>query len=257
YRVKEVHDIYCSKLQENLDVFAQDYYWSKSWAGTSFEQFLFWQQLIEDELEDTNNNEINLIDRDVLGAADSIYNKDIETIKDLSMTTQTVEWEESEWTIPMLSFTIKFNSDVRYILFRDLLIDDEPVSGSIGGKVAGEIKFYNVPFYIISRAVRSETSGIVQQIISFEPFYEWMCGDIGKKYPAPHWRIETVVKSTISGEVSYSTGGIQTIADDWTLNVVSDENNNHWYYGQLSLEQTIGCVFTSSYYLEKVQMERE
>ncbi|MBQ0045425.1 MAG: hypothetical protein KBS35_00850, partial [Mycoplasma sp.] len=34
YRVKEVHDIYCSKLQENLDVFAQDYYWSKSWAGT-------------------------------------------------------------------------------------------------------------------------------------------------------------------------------------------------------------------------------
>lgn len=252
----DINQIYCAQLQRNLDTFTQDYYWSKSWTGIGFEQLLFWEKLLHDELGPDAKIYNGQPDRIIAGPANAVYTKDVELISHLSMSTQNILWESKTWTIPLLSFTLKFSSDVHSILLSEKQLDDDQLSGSVGGKVNGEISFYNVPFYIRSRSVLSEITSITNQVISFEPFYEWMSGQI-ESAPSIHWQIKTVVNSTINGEITYTTGTVQRITDDWIINVTADEKNPSWEYEELSLEKTIGCVFTNSYYLEKVRIGKE
>lgn len=250
YGIKEIHHLYVDQLDQDITTFIQDYMWSKSRKGFSFEQYLFWRQLIKDDFGPFLTPS-NSADREVVGPAKDYYERDIETISSLSMTKETCSlgsW--TGWIIPRLSFTLNFESYID-----DVTIDLRPYlddgHGYIDGTVSGEIAFHNVPFYCILRNVEVKEEGkkpIVYRVISFEPFYELMEAE-GSDY----WRIQTSVYSSLSGEITYSLGISQRVADDWRLNVLADNNTPDWKYGDLSLSETIGIVFTTSYYLDQIQ----
>lgn len=258
----KANEVYMEQLDRNLDTFVQDYMWSKSWSGLSFEQFLFWQLLITDieqshniDFDDPNTDpELEKVDRVVVGPSQDWYETDVEIIQDLEYTPDSVVWNNEEWRVAMLSFTLKFQSYVQPVIVSDAETREKQVSGYVDGEIAGEISFYNVPFYVRNRTIWSQYSELVTQVISVEPFYEWMTGDSSISKPAPDWKIRTLIKSNISGELVYVSGTTERVANDWTLNVESDKNNPSWKYGVLSLEENIGCLFCSSFYLEHVQI---
>lgn len=258
-KIHDLNNIYFNQLQENLETFVQDYFWSKSWTGVSFEQFLFWEKLVNDTLDPYTNNIQNNddVDRIILGPVSDYYHEDIEIIKDVSMTAETVTWKNQEWKIPLLSFTLQFDSTVLPVFFREPAFGEEMLSGTVSGRVNGSVSFYNVPFYIAARTVMGQQTEIQNQVISFEPFFEWMSNDGSVSKPVPDWKIKTVVNSTLTGEITYITGATQRVADDWIINVEANPQHPDWQYENLSLSNTIGCVFTNSYYLEKVQVEVE
>lgn len=249
----EINEDYAATIIETPEVFVQDYMWGKCWSGFAFEQFLFWEQLLPYEHVEPRG------DKDVLGAAKLIYSRDIETISNLIINKQEVTWNGVKWTFPTLSFTLDFLSEIRDIVFQDYYYEGELYSGSVNGYVSGTMKFYNVPFYIIPRTVATEDTVITYEVLSFEPFYEWMCGterEIEPEKPLS-WIIDLSVYSSISGQVTYSSGLTERIADDWRLIVSSDPDNPSWKYNNLTLRETVGMVFSSSYYLERVQLQRE
>ena len=251
----EAHDLYVQKITEDPSVFVHDYMWSKSWTGISFEQYLFWQKLYKYE----SNSNGDDVDRTVLGPAKDFYSEDMETISNLEITTQKVKWKhngkEEEWNIPLLSFTLHFDSDIKQITLQDPLFSETIESCQVTGTVSGDISFYNVPFYLTLRIVQFQESKITSRVLSIEPFYEWMAKTEPVEPENNTWQIKTVVNSVLSGEVIYTTGLTQRIADDWTLNVTANHDSPQWVYEDLSLEETIGRVFSSSYYLEKIQVK--
>lgn len=262
-----VHDIneeYMNQLNKNLDTFVQDYMWSKSWSGLSFEQFLFWQKLVEDveyeqhiEFDDPVPKPKENVDRVVVGPVQDWYKKDVELISHLEYTPCCVNWNGVEWHVAILSFTLKFESDILPVRVSESEAAEQKVNGYVDGKVSGEITFYNVPFYVRARTFWSQSSDLVNQTKSVEPFYEWMSGADEETFdkPVPNWQIKTLVKSSIAGEIEFASGVVQRIANDWTINIAADNEHPEWKYGNLSLSETIGCIFSGSYFLEQVQIK--
>ncbi len=247
----EINEDYAKTIVENPEVFVQDYLWGKCWSGFAFEQFLFWQELIPGIRPLPSRNKY------IIGSPKLIYTSDIEVINNLSIVDKKVVWDDVEWSVPLLSFTISFESKIKDIVFQDYYFEGLTYTGTINGFVSGKVEFLNVPFYIIPRTVTSEESGISLEVLSFEPFFEWMVGtESGIEEKVQPWQIITSTYSSISGQVSYDFGITQRIADDWRLNVTSNQDTTPWKYDMLTLEETIGRVFSTSYYLEQVQLDR-
>ncbi|XQP55900.1 MAG: hypothetical protein ACOQNY_00680 [Mycoplasmoidaceae bacterium] len=254
YSPNELHHIYLRKLTEDVNVFIQDYFWSKSWDGAAFDQFAFWRKLLLDQLLKTNNTSSNGVDKTIFGPAKNYYTKDYETISNLKLekVLPDIKWGGQEWKVPFLSFTIKFRSNVKsmYIDLHELI--ETGGYAAVSGYVTGEINFYNVPFYIIIRTVQTYDSDrpITERVISFEPFFEIMSGEV----PTPEkWQIRTNINSTISGEVSYDYSTVERIAADWLVNKTANNEEPDWTYDELSLHETIGCLFCSPFYLELIR----
>lgn len=247
-----INEDYANQLKVSPETFVQDYLWSKSWTGFAFEQFLFWQELLPEKIEPPED-----ADKLIVAPPKEIYSKDNEVISNLVIEWQTAQWHDNLWTFPTLSFTLKYESVIHDIILQDYYFGEEQISGYINGTTSGTIKFLHVPFYVILRTVKSEKLDVTTQVICFEPFYEWMAGIEPDMVPVEPWRIETVSNSQVNGEVTFTTGLTQRIADDWTLNVVSDQDSPEWKYLDLSLENTIGCVFATPYYLSEMQVEEE
>lgn len=254
--IHTINEMYADKLKENPETFIEDYLWSKSWTGFAFEQFLFWEKLLPNKPEQISNE----ADKVIVASPKEIYNKDVEVISNLNVKFETATWNEVKWTFPILSFTLKYDSIIHDIVLQEYYFGEEQISGYINGTTSGTIEFFNVPFYVIPRTIRSEKLDVTTQVICFEPFYEWMAGKTSEDIPdepVNPWKITTVTNSQVNGEISFNTGLTQRIADDWTLNVESDETNPEWKYADLSLEITIGRVFETPYYLSGLQVEEE
>lgn len=251
--VHTLNEIYSDQLKIEPETFVQDYLWSKSTTGFAFEQFLFWRELLQERWEEPTD-----ADKLIIASPNEIYSSDEEVISHLEISYQTANWNGEDWTFPTLSFTLTFNSVIHEVMLKDYYFGEEQISGYINGTTSGSIKFLHVPFYVIPRTIKSYVHDVTTQIICFEPFFEWMAGiqtDIDKEVEP--WRIETVCNSQVNGEVIFTTGLTQRIADDWTLNVVSDQDNPVWKYADLTLEKTIGRVFETPYYLSKMQVGNE
>lgn len=255
YTANELHGLYLEKLEEDVDIFAEDYFWSKSWDGAAFDQFAFWRKLLLDELLQTNNTPSNGVDKIIFGPAKNYYTKDYETISNLKLekVVEGVQWKTETWNVPLLSFTIKFRSNVRsmYVDLHELI--ETGGFAAVSGYVTGEINFYNVPFYIIIRTIQTydtEERPITERVISFEPFFEMMSGEIET---GERWQIITNVNSTITGEVTYDYSTVERIAADWLVYKIANNEEPDWTYDELSLHETIGCLFCSPFYLELVR----
>lgn len=254
YTANELHHLYLNKLVEDVNLFTEDYFWSKSWDGAAFDQFAFWRKLMLDELLQTQSVPSNSVDKIIFGPAKSYYTSDYETISNLRIekVVEQVDWQDQKWDVPFLSFTLKFRSNVKsmYVDLHELI--ETGGFAAVSGYVTGEINFYNVPFYIIIRTVQTFDTErpITERIISFEPFFEMMKGEVPT---TERWQIKTNINSTISGEVTYDYSTVERIAADWLVNKIANNDEPDWIYDELSLHETIGCLFCSPFYLVLVK----
>lgn len=244
----DINELYANQLLNYPETFVKDYMWAKSWDGSAFDQLFFWQQLFPDQI--TNNIDSLRdphVERNILGSSTFNYKKDIESISHLSIsfTQQTIG--DEVWTIPLMSFTLKFNSSVDDIFF---VIEDEDCTVSLSGNVAGEIKLLNVPFWITTHYVYELQYERNKFVVSFEPNYFWMFG-LGAE-DCPQWRIEFSISSSLSGQIEYSTHFIERVADDWNFNKIMNNGTFPWVYRSLSYQENFNNVFTTSFYLERV-----
>lgn len=257
----DVHDLYREEITNRPETFVEDYFWSKSWRGTSFDQYFFWDKLI---LDPTDPNAIR--SRFCFGPAKVNYEYDREVISNLEISTQSVRIQHGDewvpWIYPTLSFTLEFDSKINQIIL-DKYYGQDDISGYLNGTANGKITFNNVPFHIKNERFESTNNKgefIYFDAICFEPDTEWMFQRTTPLYeptqPAD-WKIYTEVKSTISGEVKYSSGIQERVADDWTLAIEANSAHPEWQYENISLEQTIAKGFTSSYYLNNVKLIAE
>lgn len=254
----DIHDIYTEEILNRPETFVEDYFWSKSWRGTSFDQFFFWDKLL---FSPTMANEV--LSKICWGASKNNYEYDREIISNLEITTQkakhyeTVEGRWVEWVFPTLSFTLQFDSKINQIIL-DKYFGTEGISGYLNGTANGKISFHNVPFSIEKKEFKSysETGGWIRfPVICFQPNTKWMLQRTELYNPAQpeDWKIETEVKSTISGEIKYVSGIDERIADDWTLSVEANPQQPNWEYDSISLEQTVASSFTASYFLNNIR----
>lgn len=254
----ECLDIYTQQLKRKPETFIQDYLWSKSVGGGAFEQFYFWSQVMDPRPEPEPID----ADKILLGVANDSYSKSIETISHLSISTQDLTINEELWTIPTLSFTLSFESNVSQTIIQTIyeyMYPDEPwVSGELNGRVSGNLTFYHVPFQIRSRNIKYFGYDFLSPFKSFEPYIDWMQNKIPNVDKPSYWRIQTSVQSVIIGEVVYKTGLVQRVADSWMFNRLADSNSPSWSYSTfLSLEDTICNMFTTSYFLQNITIEEK
>lgn len=254
--IHDINELYAKKIAEDPEVIVQDYLWSKSWTGFAFEQFLFWQKLIPGWISDPDT-----ADKLIVAPPRDIYSSDIEVISNLEVEMQTAKWNGVDWTFPTLSFTLDYNSKILDTVLSQEYFGEMQATGYINGICSGKLTFYKVPFYVIERKIKSEEQEMTFNVLSFEPFYEWMSntlpdGETIDKEPLP-WIINTSSYSSVNGEITYLTGLTQRIADDWKLNEESTNENPSWVYDDLSLEVTVGRLFLSPYYLHKIQIKEE
>ncbi len=243
YVDEEINEIYTKQLQENLDTFTQDYLWSKSWTGSSFNQYAFLKEILP--------KHVYIPSVAIDGSSSDLYKSDKEVISNLSMHLQ---HRSKTLTDPTLSFTLKFESNMLpNIMIRQY---DEDATGYVNGHISGEIKFNNVPFHINNRVVNYiigdgpeyETTSV----LGFEPDIDFMLGT-----PSAHvlecekWEIDFYVFASISGELTYNTGLVRRIACDYTFSEIAKPNQTYWpkhfkhFYDLTNL-------FTSSYYLQRI-----
>ncbi len=266
------HEDYTQQLQKDLTTFVQDFMWSQAMVGDSFEQFLFWVKLLEDFPAPNSNAEASFPfeRREVTGLPSDTYDYNNFVISNLSMRIQEINWLENKWHIPRLSFDLTFNSRISDIYFQETLGKDMVVTGYLNGLCNGNITFYDVPFIITSKIAYYSRDDYDMRIISFEPFAYWMDKDGSDfkdfrehgSYQPPeedlgYWSIKTNIISTLSGELIYTSGLTQRIADDWLLNINANNEQPEWHVGNIGLYNTLTSIFTSSYYLQEVTLERE
>lgn len=249
-------DKYTEQLQSKPETFIQDYFWAKSVGGAAFEQFYFWSQVMDPRPEPEPID----ADKILIGYANYTYNKSIETISHLSVSTQDLNLGSDLWVIPTLSFTLSFSSNVSQSIIQTIyeyMYPDEPwVSGQLNGRVSGKISFYNVPFHIRLRNIKYSSYGFLTQFTSVEPYMDWMQGNIEGVDNPSYWRINTSIQSVITGEVIYKTGLVQRVADSWMFNRLADSNAPSWSYSTfLSLKDTICNMFTTSYFLQNITIQ--
>lgn len=260
--VELVNNTYAEQLKKDPTTFVQDFMWSESTVGDAFEQFLFWEKLLNKPTPNENKLEstpIGYITRDVIGDPNNTYEYNNFVISGLDISFEQLVWDHQGWTIPRLSFTLSFNSKINETYFSEKFGQDY-VSGYLNGLCNGTIKFYNVPFIITSKFAYYRNLDYAIKVNSFEPFALWMSPKSFDPTKAPtqdigYWSIKANIVSTLSGEIIYSSGVTQRIADDWVLYKEADNDKPDWTTAgadRVGLYNTLTSLFTSSYYLQSV-----
>lgn len=245
--ISDVNNIYVEQLLNNPDTFTQDYLWSKSWMGAGFNQFAFIDQIIPDD--PTPIPEPPAIY--VHGIPSELYQYDREIISNLSIhTTRHKDGSQLSWSQAVLSFTLKFDSEVLTKISEEPFIK-EGTDGYVNGHVSGEINFYNVPFVIKQRFIQYKDKTTISPL-SFEPDYGWMIKDPAETGLEP-WKIKFYIASTISGEITSELGYVERIANDFVF--LGEATPESYYWPEYRMDfGDITKMFSSSYYLERIRV---
>lgn len=252
--IHKIHDLYLEKLLEEPEIFIDDYFWSRSWEGTTFEPFQFWRLLVPDVSRTSN-----AVEKMVVGPSKNWFQYDNELFSNLEITTQSAEMDGESWTFPTLSFTLTINSKVKDSVFI-YEHGSQYVNGYLNGNVSCKLEFTNVPFILRVRSYAIEGQSFSNMVFSFEPFGEWLEKIVyhtPTTRPQP-WKVNLSITSTVFGELTYSTGMVERVADDYDFNALSDEEKPSWTYGSLlSFSNTVCCLFSSSHYLEAISCKED
>lgn len=229
----EIKKIYIEKLEEDNTVFVQDYMWSKSWLGTSFNQYALWETLLPSHPvhEDFHCT-----------SAHDLYEYDNESISHLSMHLQDNDKGEQEMT---LSFTLKFNGQILSNILEQTYLQGD-TTGYVYGYASGEINFNNVPFTLRKRDIYYKEYTTPIEVLSFEPDVSFIRSGLTED-----WSINFYIACSISGEIQYNTGLTERIANDLIFAEKANIDNLFWTEYGFGFDKLTN-LFSSSYYLQKV-----